>query len=297
MSMKAPTYNTKSQVVWQARFQRDDGSWSEWSDHPDPVIQTVHETGLLEGATAEIRVVLLPVDELLRLDSYGVDGSDFQVCRLCDAESGAGLLARGIKHEGLCPLHPENISRYAATQPSADDAPIPMLLFCPQCSMQHIDAPEDAECDGEVVQSYGWSNPPHRSHLCAGCGHIWRPADVATTGVAAIATRGKQDGSPIPVPPADARDAGLIEWAAARWRAEVQNRPLQNVHRRSLDDAWRQVIRYAGGDDVAICGPRHDDLVIDCAIGDVPINSLAAAAVDASNGEAGRNATRTTGDA
>src|SRR5574340_600312 len=25
----------------------------------------------------------------------------------------------------------------------------------------------------------GWDNPPHRSHLCHGCGHIWRPADVA----------------------------------------------------------------------------------------------------------------------
>lgn len=64
----------------------------------------------------------------------------------------------------------------------------------------------------------------------------------------------------------DARDPALIHpspvsWAVERWRTEVANRPLQNVHRRSLDDAWRQVIRHFDGDDQALCGPRHDDLV------------------------------------
>ncbi len=63
--------------------------------------------------------------------------------------------------------------------------PIPMILYCPECAMQHIDAPEG-----------DWNNPPHRSHLCAGCGFIWRPADVATTGVAAISTTGRNDGCP-----------------------------------------------------------------------------------------------------
>ena len=63
-----------------------------------------------------------------------------------------------------------------------------------------------------------------------------------------------------PAPPARLPE-GLLGWAVDRWRAEVQQRPLANVHRRSLDDVWRQVIRYAGGDDVMICGPRHDDLL------------------------------------
>jgi hypothetical protein len=52
-----------------------------------------------------------------------------------------------------------------------------------------------------------------------------------------------------------------MAWAVERWRAEVANRPLVNVHRRGLDTAWRQVIRHFGGDDEALCGPRHDDLV------------------------------------
>lgn len=65
--------------------------------------------------------------------------------------------------------------------------PIPMVLHCPKCHTQHIDVPEPEK---------GWTNPPHKSHLCHSCGTVWRPADVPTTGVAAIATRGKQDTHP-----------------------------------------------------------------------------------------------------
>jgi hypothetical protein len=63
-------------------------------------------------------------------------------------------------------------------------APIPMVLHCPSCGTQHID-----EATPE------WPNPPHRSHLCSNedCGTIWRPADVLTVGVAAIATRSACD--------------------------------------------------------------------------------------------------------
>lgn len=69
-----------------------------------------------------------------------------------------------------------------------------MVLHCPKCGMQHIDrrdTPEDGADwnDPEIA----WTNPPHRSHLCAGCGHIWRPADVPTNGVQAVKTAGKND--------------------------------------------------------------------------------------------------------
>lgn len=55
--------------------------------------------------------------------------------------------------------------------------------------------------------------------------------------------------------------AALLQWATEQWDAEVKHRPLINVHRRSLDDTWRQVIRYCGGDDVSLLGPRHDALL------------------------------------
>lgn len=74
-------------------------------------------------------------------------------------------------------------------------APIPMILHCPACHLQHIDAPEESL--GRRFLDPGakeWDNPPHRSHLCHGCGSIWRPADVPTEGVAAIQTKGSADG-------------------------------------------------------------------------------------------------------
>lgn len=67
---------------------------------------------------------------------------------------------------------------------AATATPIPMLLFCPKCRTQHVDAPEPER---------EWTNPPHKSHLCHGCGLIWRPADVPTVGVEKINTRGDAD--------------------------------------------------------------------------------------------------------
>lgn len=73
--------------------------------------------------------------------------------------------------------------------------PLAMVLHCPKCHKQHIDKDEGAGMLAEDVASYGepWRNPPHRSHLCAHCGCQWRPADVPTTGVESVATRGKHD--------------------------------------------------------------------------------------------------------
>lgn len=73
--------------------------------------------------------------------------------------------------------------------------PIDMILNCPRCGMQHIDKPEVEWADDAsgFTRSPSWTNPPHRSHLCHGCGFIWRPADVPTNGVEAIKTKGKAD--------------------------------------------------------------------------------------------------------
>lgn len=67
--------------------------------------------------------------------------------------------------------------------------PVDMLLFCPRCGDQHVDAPQP---------ELGWTNPPHRSHECHECGYVWRPADVPTNGVRAIQTSGTRDGSAQP---------------------------------------------------------------------------------------------------
>ncbi len=54
-----------------------------------------------------------------------------------------------------------------------------------------------------------------------------------------------------------------VDWAVERWNAEVRYRPLRNIHRRAMDDTWRQVIRHFGGDDRLLCGPTHDELLND----------------------------------
>ena len=61
--------------------------------------------------------------------------------------------------------------------------PEPLVLYCPQCSKQHIDT---LEADGT-----DWSKRPHKRHLCkntpegpdTGCGVLWAPRQTYTIGV------------------------------------------------------------------------------------------------------------------
>lgn len=104
-----------------------------------------------------------------------------------------------------------------------EQEPIDMILHCPNCGKQHVDAPEPDICEcghreGDHPEDFtdpcceispdgrrcmcrefkaAWLNPPHKSHLCHGCGTVWRPADVPTNGVEKIGTRGEKDTWPI----------------------------------------------------------------------------------------------------
>ena len=57
------------------------------------------------------------------------------------------------------------------------ETPTPMILHCTVCGVQHIDKPEPDK---------GWTNPPHRTHLCHACGNLWRPQPWATVGVESL---------------------------------------------------------------------------------------------------------------
>lgn len=104
----------------------------------------------------------------------------------------------------LLRLRIQTITEYSSGQDSRID-PIPMILFCPSCGVQHVDAPKPHKDDCRLLTHpflnectcAAWVNPPHTSHLCAYCGHVWRPADVPTAGVKDIATRGRKDNQPI----------------------------------------------------------------------------------------------------
>lgn len=125
--------------------------------------------------------------------------------------------------------------------------PIPMLLHCPACGAKHVDAPEFCSFCEEAgacfagMESFpktctAWLNPPHRSHRCQACDHVWRPADVCTTGVDAIRTAGKSDSAsvePASWVPADEgdreREVELIDSGQAQpnevvWATDAQGR-------------------------------------------------------------------------
>jgi len=137
--------------------------------------------------------------------------------------------------------------RTALAAAEAQPVPIDMVLHCPACGKQHIDAPE--ECPDEGCPHYGtphshpdsWDNPPHRSHLCGMCGYVWRPADVPTNGVAAVKTKGKAD-SPA-VSKAEAQPVALTPEQRARLISSGPNagrvRPAQPVGEPA---AWRSVV-------------------------------------------------------
>lgn len=137
------------------------------------------------------------------------------------------------------------------------EAPINMVLYCPNCGMQHVDKPDDrckmgggcdesgrcyAESQGVPERCERWTNPPHRSHLCHACGTIWRPADVPTNGVAELKTQGKAGTWPVHADevvaqPASAMNdytakqvaAALAEIAAAN--ARVEGMKAKNLER------------------------------------------------------------------
>jgi len=145
---------------------------------------------------------------------------------------------------------------------AGERAPIDMLLFCPKCGVQHIDRAEEPRrlpngnvahgcemCDGEDQCTCPgraprwWTNPPHRSHLCHACGCIWRPADIATNGVAAIATKGGADTWTVERSPADleARARELLEkiqFLATNHGGWLESDPpklLGEIHRLATD--------------------------------------------------------------
>lgn len=146
--------------------------------------------------------------------------------------------------------------------------PIQMILFCPSCGLQHIDAPEYEGVNHEDGSASMWDNPPHRSHLCHGCGHIWRPADVATEGVASIQTRGKADTYPamrVQAAPADvitrAKVLGAAGMELAANLCQLGTTTVKGVDYLRRDSVMSEVIAWRGAFDNApkiAANPRSD---------------------------------------
>src|SRR6185312_2507690 len=99
-------------------------------------------------------------------------GCFYYECRACGGtdEGREHLHVRptieGVEHKPDCAVASIRDSRkaFAASFDAVNREPIPMVLHCPSCGAQHIDAPEPEN---------GWDNPPHRSHSCHTCKTVW----------------------------------------------------------------------------------------------------------------------------
>jgi hypothetical protein len=91
------------------------------------------------------------------------------------------------------------------SQPDGEtNEPLDVILFCPECQLQHIDKAEPDVCENcghlernhdfggnfhgccHCVKFTAWLNPSHKKHRCASCNHVWKAANVPTNGVSAL---------------------------------------------------------------------------------------------------------------
>lgn len=66
---------------------------------------------------------------------------------------------------------PDGPARHVTLDDFTSMPAVPMLLWCPVCHARHID-------EGEYATNR------HHTHACRSCGVVWRPALIATVGVA-----------------------------------------------------------------------------------------------------------------
>jgi len=86
-----------------------------------------------------------------------------------------------------------------------DTAPINVIIHCPMCRYMHIDKADPntckncgkkriehepyliANCNNEEATSFEeWTNPPHKTHRCLNCNHLFKVANVPTNGVSGL---------------------------------------------------------------------------------------------------------------
>ena len=93
---------------------------------------------------------------------------------LAEAQAEAVRFIHDVKNEELLAAREEGraeaVGQAVGAQANPSQGPIPMLLYCPECSARHLDVGE-------------FATKLHHTHACQRCGHVWRPALVATVGV------------------------------------------------------------------------------------------------------------------
>ncbi|HCT7921134.1 TPA: hypothetical protein OT865_005967, partial [Pseudomonas aeruginosa] len=209
--------------------------------------------GLVSGRTAERDAALARVAELER-------GKVYVEARQCDECQHGGI---NDSATGVAACHECD---WTGPEPEEDRCPgcqreNCMAAACPQCGARYvlvaseeIAAPVaqaqqlndlDKQCRDDVARALGLRPNQER-------GFAWSYLLASIKSCVKASEDSAKAQHSVPE---------LLEWAVDRWHAEVSLRPLINVHRRALDDTWRQVIRHLGGDTGLLCGPSHDELL------------------------------------
>ncbi|MGX0608608.1 hypothetical protein [Ralstonia pickettii] len=172
-----------------------------------------------------------------------------------DQKLKAALQAYLDESDGITVWMPSEVVRALLSRVGSEamTAPIDMVLLCPQCNTQHIDAADEPGTAMAGVPR--WTNPPHRSHRCHNCGHQWRPSDVETNGVKAVKTKGKND-SPIGV----CADRPAVSVQASIWKTTHKAVCVPITEDRDVADQWKangyEVIAYSTCSEPQ---PTHED--------------------------------------
>lgn len=105
------------------------------------------------------------IDGPVVIEEYESDRGQVDVC--CDGSRWMVYFDGKEVHCGSM----ETTYSYAAALSFGLSVPVPIVITCPRCSKRHID-------EGK------FATKEHHTHACQGCGLAWRPAVVATFGVA-----------------------------------------------------------------------------------------------------------------
>lgn len=172
---------TGAPTSFEARIVALEANSHEPIDLTPAIVEILDELGIKPAAPAE----LPRADWIEGALKRAHERAERRYDALYNVTNGYGVAETGVKVQRI--VH-YALDTFIAAMPAQ---PIDIVLFCPACALQHVDAPEPGS---------DWTNPPHKSHLCHGCGTVWRPADVPTNGVnpSVLKTAGEKD-DPWPV--------------------------------------------------------------------------------------------------
>lgn len=173
-----PEDRSNCRAYAEANLRVETGIYAEWAKWTLSLLDEVEEL------KQKVRTEEKNVSFWKRMaGAFGVDLKTFRRDGV-DAEEILSLLAETVfilaKAETPRAARAADAIRFVVkTFADEDDEPLPLIINCPRCHLQHVDVDDET---GE------WATRRlHRKHLCkpedGGCGFVWKPSNRYTVGV------------------------------------------------------------------------------------------------------------------